>query len=341
MFQNGGRTPLLTIVVPCYNEEEVLNETVTRLKSIIQDLIRQHQISQESQVLLVDDGSRDNTWDLIEENQELSPFIKGLKLARNVGHQNALLAGLITAGKQSDCVISIDADLQDDVEVIKEFIQKFHEGHEVVYGVRRERKTDTFFKRTTALSFYKIMKLLGVDIVYNHADYRLLSNRVIHHLKEFRETNLFLRGIIPLIGFKTTQVYYDRHERFAGESKYPLKKMLAFAWEGITSFSVVPIRFVSYVGFVFLLLSIFALAYVIGAKLFGHTTSGWTSLMLSIWFIGGVQLIGFGMIGEYIGKIYKESKARPKYIVEIDNFSDYSFINDIESQEQTKTFVQV
>lgn len=316
MYEFGGVSPLLTIVVPCYNEEEVLNETAKRLNTLITDLINEGQLSPLSHILFVDDGSKDRTWSLIEALHDKNQQFVGLKLARNVGHQNALLAGLHTAGDCADCVISIDADLQDDVDVIREFIIKFQEGYEVVYGVRNERKTDSFFKRTTAQGFYRLMKIMGVQIVYNHADYRLMSHRALQHFKEFKESNLFLRGIVPLLGFKSTTVYYERNERFAGESKYPLKKMLAFAWDGITSFSVVPIRFLTYFGFIFMFFSIIASLYTLWIKLFGETVSGWTSLMLSIWFIGGVQLVGLGLIGEYIGKIYKETKSRPKYIIE-------------------------
>ncbi|WML47823.1 glycosyltransferase family 2 protein [Neobacillus sp. PS3-34] len=341
MYFFGGNIPILTIVVPCYNEESVLNETTIRLTRVIEELIMDHSISKDSQILYVDDGSIDHTWNTIEDLGHSSPFVKGLKLARNVGHQNALIAGLNIARNQADCVVSIDADLQDDVEVIKEFIQHYQNGYDVVYGVRQERKTDTFFKRTTALAFYKLMKVMGVNIVNNHADYRLISHRVLNCLGEFRETNLFLRGIIPLIGFKSTEVYYDRNERFAGESKYPLRKMLALGWEGITSFSVVPIRFVTYAGFVFMFLCLIASIYILGVKTLGHTASGWTSLMLSIWFIGGIQLIGLGIVGEYIGKIYKESKGRPKYIVELDNYSNPNRINQAIDSKKNKILVKI
>ncbi|WP_018132120.1 glycosyltransferase family 2 protein [Effusibacillus pohliae] len=308
--------PVLTIVVPCYNEEEVLPETIGRLSKVLDGLIRERLIAEESTVLFVDDGSRDRTWDIIVQYNQSNPYVTGLKLAHNAGHQSALLAGLMKAKQTSDCVISIDADLQDDVDVIREFILKFHEGYEVVYGVRRSRATDTAFKRSTALWFYRLMQWMGVDIVYNHADYRLTSKRVLDNLENFKEVNLFLRGIIPLIGFKSTEVYYDRHERFAGESKYPLKKMLSFAFDGITSFSVTPIRLVTVAGFLFFLISILAGVYVLVDKLQGDTVSGWASLMISIWFIGGIQLLSLGLIGEYIGKIYKEVKRRPLYIVE-------------------------
>jgi polyisoprenyl-phosphate glycosyltransferase len=248
-------------------------------------------------------------------------YVRGLKLSRNVGHQNALLAGLFAVKNASDCVISIDADLQDDIQVIREFIIKFREGNEIVYGVRKGRDTDTFFKRSTAQGYYKLMKKLGVDLVYNHADFRLMSRRAIEELERFNEVNLFLRGIVPLIGFRTTKVYYDRKERKAGVSKYPLKKMLAFAFDGITSFSVTPIRFVLLLGFVSFFVSLLFGLYFLTLKFLGETQTGWTSLILSIWLIGGLQLIAIGLIGEYVGKMYKETKHRPKYIVDIDMFN--------------------
>ncbi|OIK09388.1 glycosyltransferase [Bacillus sp. MUM 116] len=316
----NGNSPILTIVVPCYNEEAVLYETAKRLTEVVDNLIIKNAISLKSSILFVDDGSKDRTWGIIEELNQNNQYVKGLKLARNVGHQNALLAGLHTARENADCVISIDADLQDDVNAIEEFIQKYAEGYEVVYGVRRQRKTDTFFKRNTAQTFYKIMGFMGVNIIYNHADYRLLSKRVLTHLVDFKETNLFLRGIIPLIGFKSTKVYYNRNERFAGESKYPLKKMLAFAFDGITSFSIAPIRIITILGISLFILSIFTSLYTVIEKILGHTISGWTSIMLSIWFIGGFQLMGIGLIGEYIGKIFNEVKKRPKYIIDVNHF---------------------
>ncbi|GAA4828683.1 glycosyltransferase family 2 protein [Paenibacillus vulneris] len=310
--------PILSIVVPCFNEEEVLHETAIRLTDIIKNLIQRSQISNQSIILFVDDGSRDSTWSIIEQLNKENIYIKGLKLAKNVGHQNALLAGLNKAREFSDCVISIDADLQDDVNSIYEFIAKYHEGFDIVYGVRRSRESDTFFKRNTALAFYRIMEKMGVNIVHNHADYRLLSKRALDHFVNFKEVNLFIRGIIPLIGFTSTEVYYDRNERFAGESKYPIKKMLAFALEGITSFSITPIRLVTLIGSTIFFISFIAGAYALIAKLIGNVVSGWTSIILSIWFIGGIQLIALGLLGEYIGKIYKEVKNRPKYCVDID-----------------------
>jgi glycosyltransferase involved in cell wall biosynthesis len=325
MKTGAGKPPVLTIVVPCYNEEEVLPETINRLSEVLRDLILEKLVAENSVMLLVDDGSKDKTWEIIEQYNKINKFVTGLKLARNAGHQSALLAGLMKAKKNSDCVISADADLQDDLAVIREFVLKFHEGYEVVYGVRRSRATDTAFKRNTALAFYRLMKWMGVNIVYNHADYRLTSKRVLDNLEGFKEVNLFLRGIIPLIGFKSTEVYYDRHERFAGESKYPLKKMLAFAFDGITSFSVTPIRLVTVAGFSFFIISLLAALYTLVNKFMGNTASGWASIMISIWFIGGIQLLSLGLIGEYIGKIYKEVKHRPLFIVE----------KELESLEQT------
>lgn len=313
--------PVLTIVVPCFNEEEVFSETALQLSTLLKNLITQHTISKRSSILFVDDGSKDSTWDLISSENKQNPFVKGLKLARNVGHQNALLAGLEIASQQSDCVVSIDADLQDDISIIHTFIEKFKEGNDIVYGVRDCRNTDTYFKRTTALGFYRFMEKIGIKLVPNHADYRLLSKRALIELLKFKETNLFLRGLIPLIGFQSSIVYYHRKERFAGESKYPLKKMLSFAFDGITSFSVTPIRFVTFIGFLSLVLSAMAGGYSFVQAMLGNTKSGWTSLMISIWFVGGIQLLGIGMIGEYIGKIYQEVKRRPKYAIEKNIYS--------------------
>ncbi|KQL53054.1 glycosyltransferase [Heyndrickxia shackletonii] len=314
--------PVLTIVVPCYNEEEVLHETTKQLSEIISQMIKENLITDKSKILYVDDGSRDKTWAIIEELNGVHPFVTGLKLAHNVGHQKALLAGLEVAGKNSDCVISIDADLQDDISVIKEFILKFHEGYEIVYGVRKSRETDTFFKRATAQGFYRFMQKMGVNVVYNHADYRLMSKRALEELSRYKEQNLFLRGIVSLIGLKTTEVYYDRKERFAGESKYPLKKMLSFAFDGITSFSVAPIRFITFIGFLSFLISSCVGIYALVIKFMGHANTGWTSLMVSIWFLGGLLLMSVGLIGEYIGKIYEETKGRPRFAIETDLYTD-------------------
>ncbi|OIK15653.1 glycosyltransferase [Bacillus sp. MUM 116] len=313
--------PILTIVVPCYNEEDVFKETASQLSHVLEAIIADKLISSESKLLFVDDGSRDRTWELIESEGEHNSFVKGLKLAKNVGHQNALMAGLETAAKQSDCIISIDADLQDDIDVIQTFVEKYWEGYDIVYGVRDSRETDTIFKRTTAVGYYRLMGRLGINLVPNHADFRLMSKRALEELFKFKETNLFLRGLVPLVGFSSTKVYYDRKERFAGESKYPLKKMLAFAFDGISSFSVTPIRFVTFIGFLAMFFSIVAGAYALIQDFLGHTVSGWTSLVISIWFVGGLQLMGLGIIGEYIGKIYFEVKKRPRYAIEKDSFS--------------------
>jgi polyisoprenyl-phosphate glycosyltransferase len=308
--------PVLTIVVPCFNEEEVFQDTSSSLSIVMNNLIAENLVSEDSKILFVDDGSKDKTWDLIELEGLKNSYVKGLKLSRNVGHQNALLAGLEIASKQSDCVISIDADLQDDIEAIKVFVERFWEGYDIVYGVRNKRDTDSFFKRNTALGFYKFMIKIGIRLVPNHADYRLMSKRALEELLRYKETNLFLRGLVPLIGFKSTEVYYDRKERLAGESKYPLRKMLAFAFDGITSFSIAPIRFVTLIGFLSILISTIAGIYALTQKILGHTESGWTSLVISIWFVGGLQLMGIGIVGEYIGKIYHETKKRPRFAIE-------------------------
>jgi polyisoprenyl-phosphate glycosyltransferase len=305
----------LYLVIPCYNEEEVLRETSKRLLEKVNKMIDYEQISSNSKILFVNDGSKDRTWEIIEELHDSNSIFSGVNLSRNRGHQNALLAGLMVAKEYADMAISLDADLQDDVEVIEKFVEEYYSGSDVVYGVRSSRKTDTFFKRTTALGFYKVMNKLGVNVVYNHADYRLMSKRALEGLAEFKEVNLFLRGIVPLIGYKHSIIEYERHERFAGESKYPLKKMLAFAIDGITSFSIKPIRIISALGFGIFFISVIALIYSLVVKLLGKTQTGWTSLVLSIWMIGGIQLLSLGVIGEYIGKIYNETKARPRYII--------------------------
>jgi glycosyltransferase involved in cell wall biosynthesis len=306
----------LAIVVPCYNEEEVIGISSEALRGVLADLIEKKKISEDSYVLFVDDGSKDKTWSLIEKEFQAHSTVKGLKLAGNVGHQFALTAGLMTAREWSDVTVSIDADLQDDVNVIEEMIDRFHEGFDIVYGVRNSRKTDTFFKRTTAQGFYKLMAAMGVKTVYNHADFRLMSKRAVDQLSKYHETNLFLRGLVPLIGYQTTTVGYDRKERVAGESKYPLKKMLALAFNGISSFSVKPIDLISGVGSGIIVISIIAAIYALVSYFTGHVEAGWTSLILSIWFLGGVQLVSIGMIGKYIGKIYLEVKNRPRYNVE-------------------------
>lgn len=313
------KQPALTIVVPCYNEEEVLPITIDALDVLLKKMISEELISDDSKLLFVDDGSKDQTWAIIHNEGLRNDNVRGLKLAGNVGHQNALLAGLFTAKGTSECVISIDADLQDDISVIPQFIEQFNKGCDIVYGVRKKRDCDTFFKRNTAEFFYKFMNKMGVNLVYNHADFRLMSKRALIELEKFEEVNMFLRGIVPLIGYKSASVYYERKERLAGETKYPLKKMLYFAFDGITSFSVTPIRFVLLTGLVSFFVSLLFGVYFLALKFIGNTETGWTSLITSIWLIGGLQLIGIGLIGEYIGKIYKESKRRPKYIVETDS----------------------
>ncbi len=310
---NGVR---LLIVVPCYNEQEVLAETTRRLSDILVRMEQEGKVAQ-GKILYVDDGSKDLTWTLIEQISESNPYVAGLKLAHNVGHQQALWAGLeFAAGSDYDAAVSIDADLQDDVEVIVEMTDRFLQGVDVVFGVRRERKTDTFFKKHTAQLFYKLMNSLGGEIVYNHADFRLMSKRALEALVSFPERNLFLRGMVCLLGYTTASVYYDRKERFAGESKYPFRKMLNFALDGITSFSVKPLRLITTSGLVFMLVSFFAIIYALVEFISGDVIRGWTSLLISVWFIGGAILTAIGIIGEYIGKIYKEVKRRPRYLIE-------------------------
>lgn len=311
--ERGG---VLYLVIPCYNEEEVLPETSKRLTAKLGAMIEMGLISQDSKIVFVNDGSKDRTWQLIRQYHEENPMIQGINLSRNKGHQNALLAGLMTVKEYCDMAISMDADLQDDVDAIDQFVEKYYEGCEVVYGVRSERKTDSFFKRASAQSFYKLMLHMGVEIVYNHADYRLMSRRALDEMEGFKEVNLFLRGIVPLIGFQSGVVTYERHERFAGESKYPLKKMLNFAFDGITSFSVKPIRMVTTLGIIIFAISILMLIYFLITWCIGWTVPGWTSIVVSVWAIGGLQLLAIGIIGEYIGKIYMETKARPKFIVQ-------------------------
>lgn len=312
--QERGR--VLYLVIPCYNEEEVLPETSKRLTAKLGAMIEMGLISQDSKIVFVNDGSKDHTWQLIRQYHEENPMIQGINLSRNKGHQSALLAGLMTVKEYCDMAISMDADLQDDVDAIDQFVEKYYEGCEVVYGVRSERKTDSFFKRASAQGFYKLMLHMGVEIVYNHADYRLMSRRALDEMEGFKEVNLFLRGIVPLIGFQSGVVTYERHERFAGESKYPLKKMLNFAFDGITSFSVKPIRMVTTLGIIIFAISILMLIYFLITWCIGWTVPGWTSIVVSVWAIGGLQLLAIGIIGEYIGKIYMETKARPKFIVQ-------------------------
>ena len=305
----------LYIVVPCYNEQEVLPETSKRLKAKLEQLITAGKISEKSRVLFVNDGSKDRTWEIISALHQQSPLFCGVDLTRNRGHQNALLAGLMTAKDKADAVISMDADLQDDVEAVDQMVDKFLEGVDIVYGVRSCRKKDSFFKRTTAEGFYRVMNFMGAETVFNHADYRLMSRRALEGLAQFREVNLFLRGIVPMIGYRTGTVEYERGERFAGESKYPLKKMLSFAMEGITSLSVKPIRYITGLGFLIFAVSILMLIYSIVRWATGATIIGWASVICSVWAIGGLILLSLGVIGEYIGKIYLETKGRPRFLL--------------------------
>lgn len=320
---------ILYMVIPCYNEEAVLAETSKRMKEKYVSLIERRLISEQSRIVFVNDGSKDKTWEMICQLHESEPqFFSGINLAHNSGHQNAVLAGLMTVKDICDMSITMDADLQDDINAIDEMVEKYYEGNQVVYGVRSARKTDTFFKKFTAESFYKFMKAMGADIVYNHADFRLMSRRVLQELAGYKEVNLFLRGLVPLIGFQSCSVYYERAERFAGESKYPLKKMLAFAVNGITSFSTKPLKLITSLGFVMSLLSIIAFIWAFVAKISNHSELGWSSTMCSIWLIGGLQLLCLGIIGEYIGKIYAEVKQRPRFIVaDFLNEADIEFIN--------------
>ena len=306
---------ILYLVIPCYNEEQVLPLTKKELKEKMSTLIKSDKISKDSKVMFVNDGSKDKTWDLIEEYHNEDNLFVGIKLSRNKGHQNALLAGLMTAKKYADITISMDADLQDDINAMDEMIEKYNNGKDIVYGVRSSRKKDTWFKKTTAQGFYKFMKMMGVDVVYNHADYRLTSKRVLDEFENFKEVNLFLRGMFPLVGYSSDVVYYERNERFAGESKYPLKKMLNFAWDGITSFSVKPIRLVLNLGILIFAISLLVLLYCLIVKVCGKAVTGWTFVVSSIWLVAGIQMLSIGIIGEYIGKIYSETKARPRFIV--------------------------
>ena len=313
---NETNGTILYMVVPCYNEEEMLHITSEKLEEKLRTLKNAGKISDDSRVVYVDDGSRDNTWNIIEEMHHNNKVFNGVKLSRNEGHQNALLAGLDYARNHADMIVSMDADLQDDIDAVDAMIDKYHEGAEIVYGVRNDRSTDSAFKRGTAQLFYKMMKIMGAEIVYNHADFRLMSKRAVDELMNFKEVNLFLRGIVPLIGFKTDIVEYERHERIAGESKYPLKKMLSFAIDGVTSFSIKPINMIITAGFVCFLISVGMLIYSCIRHFTGDTVSGWTSLMTSIWALGGLQVVSIGVVGKYIGKVYLEVKERPRYIVD-------------------------
>lgn len=309
---------ILYIVVPCYNEEEVLPETAGRLKAKLLSLIESEKIDNKSRIMFVNDGSKDKTWQIIEELHKNDKIFTGINLSRNRGHQNALLAGLMTAKEKADAVVSMDADLQDDINAVDEMIADYYNGSDIVYGVRSERKTDSFFKKATAEGFYRIMNFLGAETVFNHADYRLMSKRAIEALSSFKEKNLFLRGMVPLIGFKSSTVYYERAERFAGESKYPFKKMLSFALEGITSLSSKPIRYITIIGFLIFIVSLIMIAYFIYRWAIGATVLGWPSVICSVWAIGGLIMLSLGVIGEYIGKIYLETKDRPSFIIEKD-----------------------
>jgi glycosyltransferase involved in cell wall biosynthesis len=318
---------ILYMVVPCYNEQEVLRETAAQLKAKYTSLISEGVISPDSRIVFVNDGSSDQTWGIISELHKNEPkFFSGIDLAHNSGHQNAVLAGLMTVKDICDMCITMDADLQDDINTIDEMVKKYYEGNQVVYGVRSARDTDTFFKKTTAEGFYKFMKVMGADVVYNHADFRLMSKRVLQELANFKEVNLFLRGMVPLIGFQNCKVYYERHERAAGESKYPLKRMLSFAINGITSFSTKPLKLITALGLIMSVASFFAFIWAFITKIVGFTELGWSSTMCSIWLIGGLQLFCLGIIGEYIGKIYAEVKQRPRYIVA-------EFLSDMNKKE--------
>jgi glycosyltransferase involved in cell wall biosynthesis len=321
--------PIIAVIVPCYNEKEVLDETAKRLSGKIQWLISEQIINEKSSLFFIDDGSSDNTWDLIEKYHAQNPLLfSGIKLSRNRGHQNALLCGLLSIKDYVDAAVSIDADLQDDIDVIGKMIEKYRAGYEIVYGVRSNRKTDSLFKRSTAHGFYRFMRFLGVDIVYNHADFRLMGRNALEALAEYGEINLFLRGIVPLLGFKTGIEYYTRSERLAGTSKYPLRKMLQFAFEGITSFSVKPLRLITMLGILIFTVSIMMIAYSFVRYFFGHTITGWASIVCSIWGIGGLILFSIGIVGEYTGKIYFEAKRRPRYHIERFLFSQENQKNE-------------
>ncbi len=310
------QTAVLYLVIPCYNEQEVLLDSAKKLKDKMVSLMEEGKISYKSKIVFVNDGSKDKTWDIIFELHKRDDLFSGIKLTRNRGHQNALLGGLMTVKDDCDVTISLDADLQDDINAIDEMLEKYYDGCDIVYGIRDNRKTDSRFKRATAQCYYKLLKIMGAEIRYNHADYRLMSKRALEGLEGFKEVNLFLRGIVPLIGYKSAEVYYKRGERLAGESKYPLRKMIALAFEGITSFSIKPIRFITFLGIFIFCVSIIMLIYFLIRHFTGATIQGWTSIAVSVWAIGGLQLFAIGIIGEYIGKVYLETKERPKFIIE-------------------------
>lgn len=328
---------ILYLVIPCYNEEEVLYETSSRLLIKLNSMVKEGIVSHKSRILFVNDGSKDKTWDIIKELHQKNNIFSGINLSRNSGHQNALLAGLMIAKDYADMVISLDADLQDDINVMDKFVEECRKGNDIVYGVRSSRDKDTFFKKYSALFFYKLMNKMGGEIIYNHADYRLMSKRALNSLSEYKEVNLFLRGIVPLIGYDYSVVEYERNQRFAGESKYPLKKMIIFAMDGITSFSIKPIRIISVLGFVIFILSFLALIYSLTANFLNNTVAGWTSIVISIWMIGGIQLLSVGVIGEYIGKIYSETKNRPRFIIK-DSLIDGEKSNEIVRKNEEYIF---
>lgn len=315
---------ILYVVIPCYNEQEVLRETAKRLREKLRTLIATENISEKSRIVFVNDGSKDSTWEIIRDLHAQDKIFSGINLSRNRGHQNALLAGLMTVKNCADMVISMDADLQDDINAVDEMISKYKAGFDVVYGVRSKRETDTFFKRFTAEGFYKFIRFLGADVVDNHADYRLMSKRALNGLEQFGEVNLFLRGLVPMIGYPSAKVFYERAERFAGESKYPLKKMLFFAFQGITSLTVEPIRMITTLGVAMSSISFLVILWTLYEYFFGDTVRGWSSMLASLWFIGGLILLSIGIVGEYVGKIYLETKKRPRFIVS-------EFLNDSEA----------
>ena len=325
MFGKVKEKPILYIVIPCYNEEEVLPITAPEFSAKIEELIQLEKISTESKVLFVDDGSKDDTWKLIQKFSRENQVFRGIRQSRNRGHQNAVLAGLTEAKELADITISIDCDGQDDINAMNQMVEEYLNGCEVVYGVRSKRDTDTFFKRFTAEGFYKLLNWMGAEVVFNHADYRLVSSKVLHAFQEYKEVNIFLRGMFPLVGFKSTSVYYERHERIAGESHYPLKKMLALAFDGITSLSVKPIRIITGLGTLTSILSLIGVIWAVVRALLGYTVAGWASIVSIVCFMGGIQLICLGVIGEYIGKIYMETKARPRYII-----SERTFETDLQ-----------
>lgn len=306
----------LYLAIPCYNEEDVLWDSAEKLLNKYYDMMSDGKISPDSKIVFIDDGSRDRTWDIIKDLHNQNPIFQGIKLSRNRGHQNALLAGLMTLRDKADAIISIDADLQDDINVFDDMVRYFEDGCDVVYGVRSKRATDTFFKRFTAEAFYKILNRMGAKVIFNHADFRLMSRRALEAFSLYRETNIFLRGMVPLIGYKSAIVKYERSERLAGESKYPLKKMLSLAWEGVTSLSIQPIRMITWLGLIIFLISFIMIIYSVISFFVGSAVSGWTSTLCSIWALGGLQLLAIGIIGEYIGKIYMETKRRPRFIVD-------------------------